>query len=267
MFGISPFISFKKCELKLPFLSQYLPRVMAMIAGIFIAYCLSDHSLTTFNSTMFYFLMSSFIYIAFCESLSVWRSFHVTWQIMCLIISNMETALQVEYPSKVIERDFWIKFALLISINVIKFIVKIFIDANIGLSWIQDMAIIIIFFYKYIYLLHVIIYIDFIKHTLSGLRRKTAMVKSEIDCNKRIKDAQENIHLMHHIKLIHFKLWHIAQRVNKQFGWFLAAFPIDMVSTSTHSLYWIFVVLGTSNDAIYGALRKNFQCVSHLFIW
>lgn len=256
--GLCPFISFNKSNTKPSILIQYFPRIILIASGLFIGYCSYNQSLTKSNAKLFYDLMTVSIYVAFFESISVWHSFRVTWQIMCFTINNMEMSLQIKCPSEIIQRKFLRKFALIMTIMLLELGVKLLVQSNNGLSLLQDTALVMTFFYKYIYLLHAIIYIDFIRLTLICLRQKAAMVKSEMDRNERLKDIRENIHVMHQIKLIHIKLWHIAQRVNEQFGWFFVTFPIDIVSTITYSVFWIFEFLVTANGFSYSTLRKSF---------
>lgn len=98
------------------------------------------------------------------------------------------------------------------------------------ISSVQDIALAMSFLYKCIHLFHVVVYVDFIKFTIMCMCRKMIMLRSEIDRNNWQKTARKKLYVMRQAKLIHFRIWHIAQCVDDQFGWFLTSFPGDAMS-------------------------------------
>lgn len=121
---------------------------------------------------------------------------------------------------------------------------------------IREIKLTLAFIYKYIHLSHAIIYIDFIQIALICLSGKIITMKNGREHNLDQSECVTNIRLMRQIKLIYLKVWHIANGVNRQFGWFLTAFLIEVVIIVTHSFYWPIANMKMLNGNTYMILCK-----------
>lgn len=252
-FGLSPFILFKKPKKNCPSIVRYLPRITIICVGLFVVYSFSNEIAMARNILMSYSLMTTSFYVAIVESIYFFNSYRVIWQTMCFTMDNLEVSLQIQCPIKLIRNKFRQRFTLQIILVIGGFFIKHLSCDDLNnrtMSRVQDIALTITVLYKCIHLFHAIIYIDFIKITMTCLCEKIAMVKSELNEKSNGIDGRKNVRIMRQMKLVHFKLYHIAHRVNKQFGWFLTIFPLDAVVTITHSVYFGFVFIMMTDDTL-----------------
>lgn len=258
IFGLNSYISFNEPIKKRSIRILYLPRIINFGLPTFvIAYCIYTE-LFTFQNMLFFNMLIYTAYVAFFESIiHVSGSFRGNLQIMCNAINRLEMNLKMKYPLNVIQKSFRRKFTLQIAIILGGYLFKYLIPSEVNISPILDVTLTLTILYKCIHLFHAIIYVDFIKFTLMCMCQKIVMVKSEVSRKVGDKSMQRNMRMMRQIKLIHFKLWHIAERVNQQFGWFLTVFPIDAVSTITHSIYWFSIGLTIPNHSTLSSFRKK----------
>lgn len=253
LFGLSPYILFKQPNKKLSIAIVYLPRLLLTIfMAILISHDFLYHKFNA-NNTMLNLSMCMAIF----EITFIPNSFRATWQAMCLTIDHFEDSLQIQYPLKMISKKFYWKFSLQILIILAKFFVQYTICSNERLT-LSDIDLTIIFIYKCVHLSHIIIYINFMEISLNCLCEKV-MMEYRKNSNDDPKECLKNINLLRQIELTYFKIWQISDGVNRQFGWFLATFPIDIIIIVTHAFYWITVDLLTSDDNIYAFLCKIFD--------
>lgn len=246
LFGLSPFILFTRPNKKLPIAIVYLPRLLlTILMAVLISHDFLYHKFNA-NNTM----LNLSIWMAIFDITFIPNSFRATWQSMCLTIDHLEDSFQIQYPLKMISKNFYWRFSLQILIILAGFYVKYSICSKENLS-LSDIDLVIIFIYKCVHLSHITIYIDFMKISLTCLCEKIMM---EYQKNYNIDDENENlknIQLMRQIELTYFKIWRISDGINRQFGWFLTTFPIDIVIIVTHAFYWITVDLLSTDDNVY----------------
>lgn len=249
LFGLSPFILFKHPEGKLPVAIVYLPRLLlAVLMTISISHDMLYHKFNA-NNTM----LNLSMYMAIFDITFTSSTFRAIWQAMCLTIEHFEDSFQIQYPLKTISNSFYWKFSLQILLVSAGLFAKCFICSNAPLS-LSEIVLTIVFVYKCVHLSHITIYIDFTKTAIACLCEKIMMEYRENHSDDQ--NDSKNIEFMRQIELTYFKIWRIPDGVNKQFGWFLATFPIDIIIIVTHAFYWITVDLLTSDDKIYAILCK-----------
>lgn len=242
LFGLSPFILFKQPNKKPPIAIVYLPRLLLTVfMTILISHDLLYHKFSA-NNTM----LNLSIWMAIFDVVFIPNSFRATWQTMCTTIDHFEDTLQIQYPLKMISKQFYWKFLLQILIVSAGLYVQYSICSHEHLS-LSEINLAIVFLYKCVHLSHITIYIDFMKIALTCLCEKI-MLEYRKQCNGDRSDCSKNIILLRQIEATYFKIWRISDGVNRQFGWFLATFPIDIVIIVTHAFYWMTVDLLTSDD-------------------
>lgn len=265
LFGLSPFISFHEHNKIWPNVFFHLPRMLSISSLIFITYNFYHQMLLANNMIMSYLLMTFSIYWAFFENIYLSSTFRVTFQNYCITVKSFEKTWHIECPLEDLEKKFRRKFVIQIVVILNGLLVKMFVHSHFGVTSTQDFALTMAFFYKSIHLLYATMYIDLIQHFLICVcdRIKLELRKYKTDQTKWQTGVQEKIHMLYQIKSIHFNLWHLTQRVNKQFGFFLTAVPVDTVSTVSNSFYWMFILLTASYPK--DVLRKNFSFCLFLF--
>lgn len=72
-------------------------------------------------------------------------------------------------------------------------------------------------------------------------------------CHRGNKDL---LYIVRQIKLIHFKLFHVSQCVNRLFGWFLVVYVVETASTSVYDISWAFVLADQTDTQHIYILRK-----------
>lgn len=260
LFGLSPFIAFEKNK-KPPFIFVHLPRMLSILLLIFISYNFYFQILLAFNMIMSYYLITFSIYMAFFENIYRSHIFRRTFRIVDRTVKSFVHLWQIQCPLEALEKSFRRKFIFQILVVLSGPIVKYYVRSLFGVSSVQDIALTLAFLYKCIHLSHATMYIDFIRHFELCLCNR---IKFEL---KRYSSGQikshkisvsEKIRMLHQIKLIHFKLWRLTQHVNKQFGCFLTAVPVDTVSGVTFSFYWMFILLKLLSRCRQDFLRKNY---------
>lgn len=258
--GLSPFISLKQPNKKLPLIISYIPRIIILILGSFMLRSFYKELQLTKNIVMSYVAMTCPIYAAVIESMYFSSTFRTTPHSFVFTIRSLEKSLHIQYPIVLIQKRFWLKFSLQIFVLIINLLVKCIIPSKFGVTILEDLALILAFFYKCIYLSHIMIYIDVIQNSLVCLNRRVEVEtrKSKLIGRKWQQNVDSWLSLMSDLKLHHFQLWNVTQRVNKQFGWFLATYPIDSVSTVTYSFYWTFIIFKMPNNFHINITRKKF---------
>lgn len=251
LFGLSPFVLFKHPNRKLPVAIVYLPRLLLTVfMAILISHDISYHKFNA-NNTM----LNLSIYMAIFDITFTSSSFRAIWHAMCLTIEHFEDSFNIQYPLKTISKSFCWKFSLQILLVSAGLFAKYYICSNEQLP-LSEIVLAIVFIYKCVHLSHITIYIDFIKIAITCLCEKTMVEYRENHSDEQ--NDLKNIEFMRRIELTYFKIWRISDGVNRQFGWFLATFPIDIIIIVTHAFYWITVDLLTSDDNVYAILCKIF---------
>lgn len=158
------------------------------------------------------------------------------------ILKALETYLNIKYPYQAVKVSLNRKIAaystIIMVATTIKHSYEMFYKLNTAMSiyWSISNAI------KFIHLLHVMFYIEFMKFTLTSLSEKLA---------KKVNDRQmywfhgqknEFLRLMCHMKSVYFKLWNVSQKVNSLFGWFFVALMFESTTTAIYNVYWSFEI-------------------------
>lgn len=268
LFGLSPFIAFEKRNKKPPLILVHLPRILTVLLMIFITYNFYYQVLLAYNIVMSYYFITFSIYMAFFENILLSHVFRITFRIVDNTSKDFELLWQINCPMEALEKSLRRKLMFQTLVILSGLFVKYFVRSHFGVSWIQDLALTLAFLYKSVHLLHATMYIDFIRHFEMCLckRIKLDLKKYSSDRTKWQINVREKIRMLHQIKLIHFKLWQLTQHVNKQFGLFLTAVPIDTVSAVTFSFYWMFILLKAFSPWRQCVLRKHILNTKFIYL-
>lgn len=257
MLGFNPFVSFKKTPRKVSLFAQYFPIIVHIALNIWIIYYLYPRKnrgifLAHFEFT--FTMYSSSNLVPFFEQIFYSNSFPINFQTMSLTVDNLETHLAIKYPFNKIQRNFLKRFVLQLIVNFGGLLIKYYVPTLTKYTWSHYIASATFYFHKYLHLLNILIYIDFIKFALECLSEKIVIVKNEMDYIETRDEIKNHLHIIQQIKLTHYKLWHIVQRVNKQFGWFLIVYLIEGITIAAFLFYRVFTVIEISRGIV--AIRK-----------
>lgn len=259
IFGLNSFVSFDKSSEKRSIIFSYFPRIIYIFIHLIITYEFFKHLLTSeymsFKFITIILVCSS--YIAVFENIFNANALWVILKTVHLTIINLETSLQIQYPFKTLKKNFRRKAFFMFMIIFVGLFIKIFIEDTIGLNKISSILLTLSFFFKHIHLFHFIFYIDFMRFTCESLSQKIVMLKS--DNHSFLNEINDSIYVMHQIKLVYYKLWHISNRINSLFGWFSVAYLIESIFIITHSLYWVFLLATLSPEHHFKILRKYYS--------
>lgn len=261
--GLSSFISFTDPKKKNSSIVNYLLRTLNISLNSLIFYVLSND---IFNSNLS--LVSNFTsipllfpnYVAVFENIFVAHQQSIILRIICFTIDNFEQYLEIQFPLDTLRKCFRRKFFLQFIILFIGIFIKLIAPTNVitGLNWFIGWSVSIALIFQSMHVLHITFYIDFITLSFETLSEKIVMLKNQIDEKSFQKESndEDRLHVMHQIKIIHFKLWHISQRLNSIFGWFLMTFLCDVVYCSTFSLFRTFYFVASPIRVGIAGIRK-----------
>ena len=244
LFGLNSFISFKNIHKKRCKLITVSLRLIAISINAYIAYreC-KDFEYSVYAHIFGYGVL---IFVVCVNFTAIFESF-VNQKSMCKILKELssilktlETYLNIKYPDQAVNvslnRKIIIHFTIIVAGTVIKYYVEVAnnLDPSISLFWTISNVI------KYIHLLHVMFYIDFIKFTLASLSEKLSSKMNDPQIYWYHGQNNEFLQIMRHIKTVYFKLWNVSQLVNSLFGWFLVVLMFEATTTAIFNVYWSF---------------------------
>lgn len=258
LFGLNSFVSFENIHGKrLKFIVIPL-RLVAISINAYIGYreC-SVFEYQRYSHIFGYGVLICVVVlnlIAIFENLYHLQLVYKILQEISSILKILETFLNIKYPYQAVKvslnRKIFAYCAIISVTTMIKYTFEFVygLDTVISIFWSISNA------FKFIHLLHVMLYIDFIKFTLASLSEKLT---------KKINDRQiywfrgrknEFLRLMCHIKSVYFKLWNVSQKVNTLFGWFFVVLMFESTTTAIYNVYWSFEIVRLSS--IYEVPRK-----------
>lgn len=169
-------------------------------------------------------------------------------QELSAILKILDTYLNINYPYRamkcLLNRKIAAYFVIIVVTTATKYAYEVYynLESTMSIFWSISNAI------KFIQLIHVVFYIDFMKCVLKSLSEKLA---------KKINDRQsywfrgeknEFLRLLCHIKSVYFKLWNVSQKMNTLFGWFLVVLMFESTTTAIYNVYWIFEIVRHSKN-------------------
>lgn len=269
IFGLSPFISFRNPSAKHSLIVLFLPQIINICINLLIAYHFFDNGDTNEDFFLGHFLLIILIFsslVAIIEKLCHLKFIPIILQVLCYIVNNLETSLQVEFSYNSIKKDFRCKFISLFVSIIATLIVRLTFESELGFTRTTDILMALSHCFKYLHMLHVTVYIDFIRLTFEIVGKKIEMMRN----NKVKQPIQRNfdsLHVMRSIKVIHFKLWHISHWLNAFFGWFLVTFMIEASAFTIYAIYWIFLYGNRPDLTTINMLRKYFHFICILLLY
>lgn len=241
VFGLNPFISFNNPKEKRSKIIELLLRFMNILLSSFVIY-MTDltwrHAkwLAIFRHFMFTFDVC-INYIAVFENV-------INFNATCRILQSISTVTELfaktfapNFPYNAMNKTIKWKFLLIMSTVILKFFGHSGKTAKIV---IKNFLWTIFDTVTNIHLLHLLFYIEFMKFILIGLSEKISSLSNGTRVYWRHENSSEWLYVIHQIKLIHFKLWRIANAVNLMFGWFLLSFMMEQATKFIFYAYYIF---------------------------
>lgn len=94
--------------------------------------------------------------------------------------------------------------------------------------------------------MHIVLYINLLNFYLKTLNR--TLIRCSTTCEIYHTMDTDQFVFLHRIKLIHFRLWNIAQDINRFFGCGLGAILLRNFADATFGIYWAFLILNNQNS-------------------
>lgn len=238
--GLGPFVSFSKPSSKSLKIIHQLPRTLNICVHLVMIYIfiITDFAILPYFMGIYLVIALSLVnFIGIIENVYNSNLIFEILKIVCYIVKDLKTGLQTEYLFNALKANLKRKYLTLFIIFMFGLIIKNSLYSNIGSSRTITFFTVMIYSLKYIYLFHITFYIDFVKTSLISLNARIATLRKDWPLN----DTKNAFYLMRRMKLIHFKLWHVSQRVTLIFGWFLVAYMIDVFAAMVFGMYWMFI--------------------------
>lgn len=113
-----------------------------------------------------------------------------------------------------------------------------------------------LWFYRSISVIHFVFYIDLLTLQMSTIVFAVRAQAKAIRMTVSLKNLNELIQILKHVKILHFKLWQCSQIFNEYFGWVLVVVLIDSTFTMSVSGYIFFVSFTNHGENLFQPMRK-----------
>lgn len=245
--GLNSFVSFTNKQKRLPKLLIVLPRLIAILGNAYIAYRECDN----FPYNRVYEIFGRFVLICvvIVNLTAIFENLYcvqIVQQILCeisTVIDILKTCLNIECLHKMMEKSLNQKLISHAMVIVLSATIKYYVETINGKNLIFSILWAICNTIKYIHLLHLEFYIEFIRYALKSLSEKLANKINDRQLYWYHGQRNELWHDMHYTKSIYLRLWNISQKVNSLFGWFLVICMLETTSTAVYNVYWEFNLL------------------------
>lgn len=247
LFGLNSFVSFTSDHKRLPKLLSALPRLIAILGNIYIAYRECDNFPYNRVDDIFGRVALMCVVIvnltAILENLCSAQTMN---QILCeisIVIDILKTCLNIEYTHKVVKKALNQKLVSHMAVIVLGASIKYYVETINGKNLIFSSLWAICNTIKYIHLLHLEFYVEFIRYALSSLSEKLANKINDRQIYWYHGQRNELWHDMHYMKAVYLRLCNISQKVSSLFGWFLVVCMLETTTTAVYNVYWEFNLL------------------------
>lgn len=148
--------------------------------------------------------------------------------------------IDVSVQLDIFNRSFRIKCIVSVVMTSLVLVIKIIIHSPV-LSMSLDCNTLILGIYKCWVILFIILLIEYTNCLLFALNQYLNSLRLEtFEIDGRVWDL---VHLLHHVRAIHFKWHQITKMMNLRFCWFLTAIMIDMLNLIINSTFVAFTAL------------------------
>lgn len=248
IFGLNSFMRFDQPLAKRSLIVLYLPRVIYICINLIIAYQFLKEKFNTFSIVTPKFNLIILVFsnfLAIFENMCKSHTSRAILQNVQHILDYLEFSFKIEYPFKKIKREFYRNALLAMSIAFAGLLTNIFITSDIGITKTSCFLVVVMVIYRNIKVLHIVLYIDFVRFSLSCLNEKISYLKCRKFLTKRrmgVLVGRKSDHCaIRQMKFIHMKLWYVSCHVNSFFGWVLIDHLVGTTISLTYSTYWVFL--------------------------
>lgn len=231
-----------------------LPRILNISIGVIVFRTYGESSANEWDRFPFLSIIILMVRKQFSTTVSVWenlchiRPMRQTLKSLSFIIQALKCSLNIDFPYKTFKRTIQHKIVLQIMFVLVRSLTKLIRLSNLRSLWAWRIEYAIFSVIKSTNICYVIFYVDFMTFTLQSLNNKLTKMMSERNIFWCQQEYQKWLHIVHQIKMIHFKLWKIARNVNSMFGWFLVALMIELTTTSASEVFWAFTMANNTDD-------------------
>lgn len=254
LFGLNSFVSFENIHKKRSKFIIIPLRLFAIFINAYIIYqeCVNIEY-TKYSQIFGYGVLISVVVVnltGIFENLYHLQLMYKILRELSWILKTFETYLNIKYPYQAVKASLNRKIAIYSTIIAVGTMLKYYVEIICGLNPSLSIFFTISNVIKYIHLLHVMFYIDFMQFALASLSVKLANKINDRQILFYHGQKNDFLQFMCHIKSVYFKLWNVSQKLNSLFGWFLVVLMFESTTTAIFNVYWSFEIvrLSTVNE-------------------
>lgn len=252
LFGLNSFVSFENMHKKRSKLTVISSRLVVIFVNVYIGY--RECAVFEYTRYSHIFGYGVLICVTIVNLIAVFENlYHLQFAHKILydissIIKTLETHLNIKYPYRAVKVSVnrkIIAYTLILGLaTMTKYLFEITykLDTVMSIFWSISNVI------KFIHLVHVMFYIDFMKYALTSLSEQLTKKMNDRQIYWFRGQKNEFLRLMCHTKSVYFKLWNVTQKVNSLFGWFFVVLMIESTTTAIFNMYWSFEIVRLSTS-------------------
>lgn len=264
LLGLNPHVSFTNQPKKLSKLLTMIPRLVAILCNIYIAYrdCenISFDKIANIFGRVVLIIGAIANLTAIFENLYNAQNSHQILSEISTVINILKMYLNIEYSYKLAKKTLNRKLVLLITVIVLGSTIKYYIEATNGINRTFSILWAISTFFKYIHLFHLSFYIEFLRFTMKSLNEKLTNKVNNSQAYWYHGQKNKLWHDLHYMKTVYLRLLNVAHEVNSLFGWFLVICMLETSSTAVFNAYWEFDLLA---HAAFKQILRKYRFIFH----
>lgn len=174
---------------------------------------------------------------------------------LMLITKYLKENLNVNVVFQVFEQNYLQKIRIFLCVLLTMMCVRLTIASNVFVHLTEYWGF-IIYAIKYISVLHIVFYIDFVTLLLHSINIPLAVMQLETASKTVLSNSNVLVNCLRYHKYVHFKLWQISKLINFRFGWIMMGLLLSDSLDISFTVYWMFLYGFSYEGSSYQVLRK-----------
>lgn len=239
----------------------YVPSIVALILLFYTEYTLTSRrfSRAEFSGMILHTIMLLNMMpsvSAVVESFRMPKATRLLLKTYSAIIIYVEKQMQSKPNWAKFHADVWRKSKIIIGFYLVTVTFRSWFRSP-SYGRLYEFSSAIMWFYRIMAVIHLVFFIDLLSLQISTISFAVRAHAKAIRMQVALKSLKELIHILGHVKFLHFKVYQCGQILNKNFGWILTFVAIDSAFTMTITCYWTFENLMV-HDNLLQIMRKYY---------
>lgn len=237
----------------------YVPQIISWMLTILCSYIVCTKKYTKISKSEAVILCVLLIGNTLPNIFVIWQSFSMPASTRYLeksykdlsayVKDNLGIDIDVRFPD--FKRNIHHKVKCIVLCTIFSISIRLLYPSPVY-GRVPDIFVGILVLYKIVAIIHAVFYIETSRFMLISSSRCIVTVSTD----KTVLKANEALHMLRHLKIIHFKIYQVYKVLNTRFGWILIAVIIESLVMSSKALYWIFVYSTSFHGGLALLLRK-----------